>query len=400
MGGIGQRATEKDFNMKILVITDDFPPNIGGIAVFVHNLCLQLCRLGHQVDVLSVVDNARKDEIRTLDKDQPYRVYRYGHNIRPASILSFAYILSLQIRNRYDVLFMGHFFSAKALGVWFVSKLFRIPYAILSHGNDYWRTSRRHWIDRLLSKRILKSADLLIANSIYTAQRFNQAGVGRKIEVLTPGVDDNLFHPNVSDQNILKRFGVENKRIILTVARLVPKKNIENIIRAMILIKKKCPNTVCIVVGEGEDRKRLEILADSLELSSHVVFTGSIDHRIMPSIFCASDIFLMPSLEIDGDVETFGMTFLEANACAKPVIASDGGGMQEAVINGQTGILVDPGNIKDIAGAVINLLENSDLRKKLGANGLQRVKDCFTWEKVGIALNGYLSSCYNKDTRS
>jgi len=381
--------------MKILVVSYDFPPDIGGIAVFVHNLCLQLCRLGHQVDVLSVIDNDRKEESLIFDKNQPYRVYRYNSKIRPASILPFAGILSLYLKNRYDLLFMGHFFTTTAIGIWFINKMFRIPYVILSHGNDFWRASRRYLLDRFLSNIILGNANLLLANSKYTAQRFGQSGYAKKIGILTPGVDDRVFNPQAGDKSVLKRYGIDDNIIILVVARLVPKKNLENIVRSMMLIKDRGFNAVCLIVGEGEERKNLEKLRDSLGLSSDVVFVGRIEHNLLPGIFCASDIFLQPSLEVDGDVETFGITFLEASACSIPVIGSISGGIKEAVIDGQTGILVNPGNVEAIAGAVISLLENSDLRKKMGKNGLKLIKENFTWEKIGDNLNGYLTSCCN-----
>ena len=122
--------------MKILVLSYDFPPNPGGVAVFVHNLCLQLYRLGHQVHILT----KRRDESETFDKTQPYRIYRYSEQRRLSSLPPITKTLILGQSNRYDVVFLGHFITTHAFGALIHCKLHKIPLVILSHGNDVFRS--------------------------------------------------------------------------------------------------------------------------------------------------------------------------------------------------------------------------------------------------------------------
>ncbi|GAI21718.1 unnamed protein product, partial [marine sediment metagenome] len=260
-----------------------------------------------------------------------------------------------------------------------------MPYCILVHGSDL-KYSSRSKIDAFISSKILKNASMILVNSKYTKDRVLEKGYKRsKIKVLNPGVDTKIFQPNIDTHKIKERYKLFNRRIVLTVARLVPRKGHEIVIKAIPEVIKHIPNLVYIIAGTGEEESRLKEMVDKLKIRAHVIFTGFMEKELLPQLYNACDIFVMPSYERQefGDFEGFGIAFLEANACEKPVIGGRSGGIEDAVVDGETGLLVDSHNVSEIIDAVVRLLKNRDLAEKLGQNGRDRVEKKLSWQKIG-----------------
>ena len=179
---------------------------------------------------------------------------------------------------------------------------------------------------------------------------------------------------------------------MLTVGRLVGRKNIEGVLRALPRVTEMVPNLLYLIAGDGKDRERLEVASAQMGLSPFVRFLGYVPDGLLPALYCASDVFLMPSLERKNsqDYEGFGIVFSEANACGKPVIGGRSGGMADAVIDGETGLLVDPHSVDEIAAAIIRLLTDQELAHRLGENGRRRVERELSWERVAERLAGFL----------
>ena len=372
--------------MKVLTITLDFLPNSGGIAVFLHNLCIQLSCLGHQVDVLKLVRKIGEE----ADARQPYHVYRYVSWARLSSVVPIRHTLALHRQHHYDVVFIGHFMTTHSLGALALSKLWGVPYVILSHGNDltysiFTRT------DRIVGRWLLRNAEMMMGNSRFTAKLISKTGYKGHIEILNPGVDQGRFCPEVDTTEVRKQYSLDGRKVLLTVSRLVAKKNVDAVLHALPKVIKHVPNVLFLIAGDGGERENLERLTDKLEVQRHVRFLGHIKHDHLPALYCASNLFVMPSYASEQDRETFGISFIEANACGLPVIAAQSSGMNEAVVEGETALLVDPFNIDEIATAIIRLLTNRELAQRLGANGRRRVEQEFSWEKVGKRLESYLS---------
>lgn len=192
--------------MKILVLSSDFPPNLGGVAVFVHNLCLQLYQLGHQVHVLT----RQRDDGIAFDKTQPYLIYRYSEQKRLSSQPAIMNTLILCQRNRYNVIFLGHFTTTHALGALIHCKLYKIPLVILSHGNDVFRYSIHTKVDKIAADLLFKNASKVLANSSYTANQIRKQDYCKKPEILNPGVDHLQFHPDIENSDIRDRYGLDN----------------------------------------------------------------------------------------------------------------------------------------------------------------------------------------------
>ena len=369
--------------MIILVISLDFPPQPGGIAVFLHNLCTQLSRLEHHVDVLAPA----RVGCAEADARQRYRVYRYVSPRRPSSIVPIRRTLALYRQHRYDVIFMGLFFTTSALGALILRRLWDVPYVILSHGNDLTQTISNR-VDELAARFLLHNATLMLGNSRFTVERIRQAGYKGPVEVLNPGVDPARFHPEVDTTRVRQQYNLDGRRVLLTTARLVAKKNVDGVLRALPKVIEQVPDVLYLVAGDGEERGRLEALRDELGLRSCVRFLGHIENSQLPALYCASDLFVMSSYEVkgSGDIETFGISFVEANACGKPVIGGWSGGTVDAVIDGETGLLVDPHDVDGIAEAIVRLLTDCELAHRLGENGRRRVERELNWEKVGGRL--------------
>jgi len=370
--------------MKLLFFTGDFPPMIGGIAVFLESLCLELAKLGHQVVVLSLKKQGCED-FDSINKERPYTVHRIKTSHIFSSLNPVLHTWRYTKHFTPDVLFLGHVMSTYGLGAVLVKRLLKVPYVVLSHGADLGHRNVSK-VDAWAMSMILKNASLLLANSRFTAKLISKTGYKGHIKILNPGVDQGRFCPEVDTTEVRKQYSLNGRRVLLTVSRLVAKKNVDSVLRALPEVIKHVPNVFYLIAGDGEERVHLEELTDKLELRSYVCFLGYIENSQLPSLYCASDVFVMPSY-----VETFGISFLEANACEVPVIAGRSEGGVNAVIDQETGLLVDPHNINEIAEAIIRLLADQDLARNFSENGRRRVEREFSWEKVGERLEDYLT---------
>lgn len=371
------------------MLTQDFIPNPGGIAVFLHNLCTQLCRLGHQVDVLTPI----REDCGEADAEQPYSVYRYASLRRLSSIAPFRRMLTMHRRHRYHVVFIGHFMTTHALGVLALHSLWGTPYVLLCHGNDLYY-SINNAMDKLVAYFLLRKASLILGNSDATTQRIQEKGYRGPVEILHPGVDPSEFRPDLEPLAVSQKFNLDGRKVLLSVSRLVKRKGHERVLRALLAVIKKIPNVLYLIVGCGEEEVSLRRTVEELGLRDYVVFAGYVEQTLLPFLYCASDLFVMPSFSRDDgrDYEGFGIAFIEANACGLPVIGGRSGGIEDAVVDGETGLLVDPHNVDEIGAAVIHLLTDVEYAKRLGEYGRRRVEEKLCWEKIGKRLDQYLHS--------
>ena len=161
------------------------------------------------------------------------------------------------------------------------------------------------------------------------------------------------------------------------------RKGHDMVIRALPLLCKSTSDFTYLIVGDGPYRDNLEALAADLGVHEQVVFAGHLTDEILPDVYALCDVFVMPSRDNSMlcDIEGFGLVFLEANACGKPVIGGRSGGIPDAVVDGVTGILVRPDDPEDIADALKRILNDNALALRLGRQGRDRVVNQFTWGK-------------------
>jgi phosphatidylinositol alpha-1,6-mannosyltransferase len=169
------------------------------------------------------------------------------------------------------------------------------------------------------------------------------------------------------------------------------------VIRSLSAVCQRVPDATYLIVGTGPFKERLHELAVELGVRDRIIFAGSVSDDQLPDVYAMCDVFAMPSRArlASHDVEGFGLVFLEAGACAKPVVAGRSGGIEDAVVDGFTGLIVDPSDARDIGQALIRLLTDSELRGRLGQQGRDRVEKEHTWSILGARVQGILERVGN-----
>ncbi len=359
-----------------------------------------LCReLGEEACAIApwrhYVDGQEVRGWRECDAKQPFEVRRlelFRPLLRPAPMtaldsLSRLLFEDLPLRKRVllevfrsfaelrpDVVVLGELHALGWLGQvlhWTCS----VPTVYYIHGEEITTGPG----SRLYGRRALASlrrAEAVVAVSSFTQELLIARGVhSDRIHTITNGVDLKRFRPGPKDDNILKRHGLEGKKILLTVARIEQRKGHDRVIEALPSIMKAEPEVAYIVVGEGGYEQHLRQLAVSCGVADRVIFTGLVPWEDVPRYYRSCDIFVMPNRTLpNGDTEGFGLVFLEANACEKPVIGGRAGGVPDAVLDGETGLLVNGERVDEVASAVTRLLQEMEFASMLGRNGFKRVQ--------------------------
>ncbi len=240
-----------------------------------------------------------------------------------------------------------------------------------------------------LTRLILRNADKIITISDYTKNILRTLGIDDiRIEIIHPPISNGFFasinSKVISREYIRNRYSLSDGKIILTVARLTELqryKGIDMVIKALSIVKRRYGDFYYIICGRGELKEFYLKLAVEYGLGDKVIIT-TVSDEDLPLLYMACDLFIMPSREEQSPkgvlAEGFGIVFLEANACGKPVIGGRSGGIPDAVLDGETGILVDPKNVDEIANAIIKLLTDEELAEEMGRKGRERVLREFT----------------------
>jgi len=383
--------------MNIIVHSSDFPPCPGGIAIFVEKICDQLVSRGHNVKVLT---GRRGSGDKNHDALRPYSVYRYCLPARMSSKVIVKKLLYLILKQKADVVLQGLFTSTHGLGLVAGSKLLHVPYAILVHGFDIQNSFVNSRLDRWASRLVLNNSAVIIANSQETKSKIESFGYNtNRIVIVNPGVDPQIFNPNIDFSQVSKKYNLDGRKVILTVSRLVAKKNHIAVLKALTQVVSKVPNVLYLIIGKGEEEVSIKKMVKDLNLTDNVAFVGYVKPENTPPFFAACDVFVMPSKTVGIDYESFGIVYAEANACGKPVIGGKSGGIKDAVIDGVTGLLVDPANIDEIANIIIRLLTDDEYAHKLGVNGRKRVEQELNWNVVGEKVERILKEVINGRTK-
>ena len=262
-----------------------------------------------------------------------------------------------------------------------LKKLRRVPFLVFVHGDEVSQTQHRRFQPRLRNA-IYRAADsVVVANRFAYDRVIDILGSRDRVTMITPGVDTTIFHPGPQPAWIRDQYQLGNGPVIATVGRLVKKKGHDTVLRSLPIVLKSQPMLKYLVVGDGPERKRLEMLASELGLGGCVRFAGNVPNYSVGDFYRAADIFCLLNQEDEtGDIESFGMVFVEAGASGKPVIGGRSGGTGQSVLDGQTGILCDPGNASQLAESLSLLLSRPDLSRHMGQTGLERARRDFCWE--------------------
>mgnify|MGYP001559767799 CR=1 FL=1 len=239
-------------------------------------------------------------------------------------------------------------------------------------------------------KKILKEADFLFAVSNFSRNLLLKQGIRRRIGVLYPPLNKEKIKKINGAKKIL---GLQKKLVMLSVGRLIKRKNQQKIINIMPSLLKKFPQLHYLIVGDGPEKENLQKLVTIHNLKKNISIFDKVDDKDLSLFYSACDIFVLPCKFIKpNEVEGFGIVFIEAGAYGKPVIGGRTGGIVEAIIHKKTGYLVDSSSSKDILKRITRLLNSNDLRKKMGKNGRHRANKEFNDKKDNLLLNQFTAN--------
>lgn len=364
----------------------------GGIAVLSHNKALEFQRAGHEVLVVACCTDTT--EAAAFDAQQPYRTVRFNGKL-PWRELQIAPVLWRETRRfKPDVVWSALWYPAGVAASYVCPP--NVMQAVSTYGSEIF-ISTADWKLRLKAAmapwrhRVFRKSKCIFALSRYTREKIIELGAPpEKIEIVVGGVGDHWFDLQPAQAADPLR------PILLTVARLDEHKGHDRTIEALPTILEKVPGLRYVLVGPGESGwPRLQKLARDLGVESHVEYWGAVTYAELQKAYQQATVFIMASREVPGRldlVEGFGLTFLEAAAVELPSVAGDSGGCPDAVEHEVSGLLVDPTSPKEIAEAVLRLLENEELRQRLGKQGRERALRQFTWK----TLAGQMLSAFER----
>ena len=367
----------------MVFITEKFPPSEGGSRVYYYNLCKNY--EGGNVVVLTKKGGGYEE----FDSRQSFKIIRRGHPLPdwkyfryPRALGTMLRTLFLCWREKIDVIHCGEFLPAGMVGL-ILKKLLKIPYVYYVHGEAitwFKQYPRQHKLFNIL----LKNADRVIAACTYAETGLiDSYGITpSKIVKITPGVHHQAFEPEWKDERLAHELGVEEKRIILTIGRLIERKGQDMVIRALPRIIAEVPNAIYLIGGRGYYEKTLRSLTAELGVEKQVKFLGFVPNEELRSLYSICDLFVMINRDTKQErPEGFGMVFTEASAAGKPVVGGRSGGTEDSIKDGITGYRVDPLNVDEVAFCIIKIIKDEKLRGTLGRNGREWVVKNFDWRE-------------------
>ncbi|MBA3738288.1 MAG: glycosyltransferase family 4 protein [Actinobacteria bacterium] len=367
---------------RTLVVTNDFPPRVGGIQRTLGSICRAL-----PAAKLSVIAPSSEGS-ESFDASVGYEVVRERSRfVWPT--LSFADRVEAEVaRTGAEVVLFGDAFPLALLGPRLASR--GTPSVVLVHGFDYWLSTVP--VAHSVMKRMTSHASRVAGCSEFISRRVRTAVPRRvPVSVLHPGADVERFRPDLATEDIRQRHGFGDRPLIVCVSRLVPRKGQDVLITAMRAVQRRVPEAALLIVGSGPDEARLRSLAERAPTRS-VTFAGEVPEEDLPRYYAVGEVFAMPCrTRLAGlEVEGWGNVFIEAAACGRPVVVGDSGGSREALVHGETGLLVDGSEVEGVADALATLLEDPPYARRLGKNGRARVEREHTWPRVAERLAGWL----------
>lgn len=374
---------------KTFLITNDLGPRAGGIESFVLGLLERVDK--NSVVILTSSQSKSKDFDKELFE-------KFG---------------AIVIRDRSKILLPTPRVARKAVKImkeyqaktiWFgaaaplalLAKRLRIAGATnivaLTHGHEVW-WAKIPLFHQAISK-ISKDVDSLTYLGEFTKNAMLPTIADKsKLVKIAPGIDVDHFVPSEIDVKLIEKHKLQNRRVIVCVGRLVHRKGQDKLIEAMPQVLKEFPDAVLLLVGEGPIRSMLDKLIRHHGLEHHVIFTGRIKFEDLPKYIQLGEVFAMPSRDrfFGLEVEGLGIVYLEASACGVPVIVGKSGGAPDAVIQNQTGLIVDGTKPQEISDAICKLLADKELARQMGRQGREWVVENWRWqiwsEKFNTLLN-------------
>lgn len=367
---------------KTLILTLEYPPQIGGIATYIDQFAGSLDK-----DDVVVMAPPMKDDTK-WDNERPFNILRkkfyFPKFIWPRWFRLYFTVKKFVKQYQVDVIHVHH-----ALPVGYIArkmkKKFGIPYIIFSHGTDVaavaaQKRKRKRMVDVGLD------ADLILTNSNNLKERLLKAfpEFQDKTKVLYPCPEQMfLTPPPQSDIDALThQYALEGKKVLLTVSRLEEGKGLPHLVRLMPTILERVPSLVWFIVGDGSKRESLLEDIRKHNLQNIVRFIGEVEHKELKKYYHIADIFVLLTHPDNGFEEGLGLVFLEAATAGLPIVAGLSGGVPEAVLHEKTGLVIDvKQNPEEIIEAIVKMINEPEYAKHLGTAGQERILKEFVWSE-------------------
>ncbi len=381
-------------SLRLLMITELFLPTKGGTAVSFDEDCRRLGGKGVHIvtaDVPGAVE---------VDRGHPNTVHRLRLKripwLNPESLPVYAKLslksLALALTHRFHAVLAGRALP-EGLAALLVARLRGCPVLIYAHGEELTGWGRGGKFRAMCF--VLRHADKVLANSAFTRDTLvSLIGVApERIELIYPAVDIERFHPGLPCDDLRAGLGLRPQhKLVLSVGRLQRRKGFDHVIKTMPFLVARGLDVHYALIGIGEDWDYLHAVAQQAGVIQRVHFLGPVSPDDLPRWYNACDVFIMPNRDIDGDTEGFGLVYLEANACEKPVISGRAGGTGSAVQDGVTGMRVDGESVEAIGEALASILTHPELAHEMGAAGRQRATAGFSCDHraqiIGSLIQG------------
>lgn len=372
--------------MRVLVVTNDLPPRIGGIQYYVDQLCRGLVAAG---DDVTLYGSSYPGDAE-WDATAPFRVIRERTSVLLPTPLVRRRVERLIERYRPEVVLFGAAFPLGLLGPG-ITRRTGVPYVAFSYGLEV--SAARAPGGRLLLRHIGSKAAAITLLSNWCADILRPAfGPGPIYELLPPGIDHNAYNTAVSGDAVRARLGLGDDPVVLCVSRVVRRKGQDTLVKILPELRRRVPGTRLVIVGDGSFMPKLRQLVDHTGVADAVVITGKVPEEDLPEHFAAADVFAMPCRERKGglEVEAFGIVFIQSEAVGVPVVAGDIGGVPDSLIDGETGHLVDSSDPDSVLEGIVDLLTDDEKRRRMGQRGAEFVASGYTWDRRTEELRSIL----------
>ena len=363
--------------MRHLLVTNDYPPKVGGIQSYLWEIYRRLPQ-----DKVVVYTTPHPDS-ESFDQKQTHKIIRSKQRV----LLPTRQVAN-QIRSLAEVENIDFIMYDPAVPIGILGPKIGIPYGVILHGAEVTIPGRVP-IARSLIANVLQHAKLVVTAGDYsTKEAIRAAKQNLPVCVIPPGVDIDRFKPldEQARSTIRERFNFkDDDEVILTLSRLVPRKGMDVLISATSELVKTRPRVHLLIAGTGRDLRRLKALAQST--NAPVTFLGFVSDNEVAELYGIADVFGMICRVRWGGLEQegFGIVFLEAAACGVPQIAGKSGGADEAVLEGETGFVVDnPTDSNAVKQALEKLLTDSETRQEMGRNSRARAEKEFSYDYLAI----------------
>ncbi|HLF27051.1 MAG TPA: glycosyltransferase family 4 protein [Anaerolineae bacterium] len=364
----------------ILIVSAEFPPTIGGVGAYAYEVARAFHERGRAVQVLAA---RAMPGTRMFDVQQPFPIQRMPE---PGWMLLRQAARLFEVRKAIAQADVTAVLATEwRVGLWaslFARRCVK-PFLVTAHGseillalNQWWRAPLARWVYGR-AKRVMADSryarDLVLALGV-PAERVQVVLLGARM--LNHSLDQAHRHA------FRERWGLAGRRVLLTVARLVPRKGHDVVLRALPEIIKVCPEAVYVIVGDGDQRSKLESLTRELGIADHVRFAGHLSDDVRDAFIDVCDVYLQPSRQDRNTVEGFGLSLVEAMARGKPVVATVHGGILDILRDGDNGLLIGVDDVAGLAHAVVDVLVSPDRAATLAVHARDTVERTLNWSRV------------------